>query len=107
VLMGVDSLHSDAAKAFVERERMLGRAITILGDASQHVKALDRDTLTACSDLAHDLLPLAPGYAGKLLLIVSRLFSSAADMEEEGFTQTVKTLSQVQTEIDQLELEIG
>ena len=105
--MGVDAVQSDAAKAFVQRERMLGRAITILGEASQHVKALDRGTLTACSDLAHDLLPLAPGYAGKLLLIISHLFSSAADLEEEGFSHTARTLSQVQTEIDRLELVIG
>lgn len=104
--MGVEAVSSDGAKAFVLRERILGGAITVLGEASQCVESLDRDTLSRCGDLAHDLLPFAPGYAGKLLVIISRLFSSAAGLEG-GYNEKVRSLSQMQDEIEQLQATIG
>jgi len=99
---------SEAAKIFEERETILGRGMSVLGRASLNVKGMDRGALSVCGDLAHDLLPFAPGYAGELLLIVSRLFSSAAEMEgEASFGEKTRPANQVVSELDQLELLLG
>ena len=106
--MGVQAVKSEAAKAYIERERILARGIWILGEASRDMKALDKETLSVCGDLAYDLLSFAPGYSGKLLLIISRLFSNTAEEEvDAGFATKVRSLSQLNAEMDQLELIVG
>ena len=81
--MGVHRVTSEAARAYVRREKVLGNAISVLGRASTKLEELDKETLEKCGDLACSLLPHAPGYAGKLMLIISRLFWSAAGIEEK------------------------
>lgn len=108
VWMNLRIKQSEAAKIFEERETILGRGISILGQASLGVREMDQGALSVCGDLAHDLLAFAPGYAGKLLLIVSRLFSSAAEMEgEASLSGKSRPPNQVASELDQLELLLG
>jgi hypothetical protein len=106
--VGIGAVKSDAARAFIEREKILSRGLWILGEASRDLKSLDKETLSVCGDLAYDLLTFSPGYAGKLLLIISRLFSNLAEQEEEaGFAPKIRTLKQLNAEMDQLELIVG
>jgi len=108
VWMNVEVKRSTPGKTFEERETILGRGISVLGQASLDVKEMDGGALSVCGDLAYDLLAFAPGYAGKLLLIISRLFSSAADTEgESSFSEKIKPPTQVLSELDQLELLLG
>ncbi len=101
--MGVNSVRSEAAKAFVRKERILSEAISILGEASINARSLDLGTMDVCGDLAHDLLPYAPGYSGKLLLIISRLFWAMADIDqEEESKHDIVSLERIQSKISQL-----
>ncbi len=103
--MGVHRVTSEAARAYVRREKALGTAISTLGKASTMVKDLDAKTLEKCGDLASDLLAHAPGYAGKLMLVVARLFWFAAGVEEkEG---RAATLEDIESELESLEKTVG
>ncbi len=103
--MGVHRITSEAARAYVRREKALGTGISILGKASTMIKDLDAKTLEKCGDLASDLLVHAPGYAGKLMLVVARLFWSAAGIQEkEG---RAATLEEIESELESLEETLG
>ena len=96
---------SEAARAYVRREKVLGSAISILGKASTELGRLDKETMEKCGNLASDLLFHAPGYAGKLMLVIARLFWSAAGVEEkEGRTVP---LEEIESQLDQLERALG
>lgn len=81
--MGVHRVTSEAARAYVRREKVLGSAISIIGRASSKLDELDKETLEMCGDLSSDLLPHAPGYAGKLMMVIARLFWFSAGIEEK------------------------
>jgi hypothetical protein len=81
--MGVHRVTSDAAKAYAKRERVLGSGISILGSAAEKAAELDKGTLEKCGSAAAELLPYAPGYAGKLMLVTARLFWTMAGVEEK------------------------
>lgn len=103
--MGVHRVTSEAARAYVRREKALGRAISILGKASTTIQDLDKGTLEKCGDLSSNLLPHAPGYAGKLMLVIARLFWSVAEIEEkEGKT---RTLEEIESDLEWLEKALG
>lgn len=99
--MGVHRVTSEAAKAYVKREKVLGNAISLLGRASTIVDELDDDILQECGDLAADLLPHAPGYAGKLMLVIARLFWSVAGVPHKDGRAT--GLDEVETRLKELE----
>lgn len=80
--MGVQRVTSPAAQAYVAREKVLGEGITLLGTASEKVAKLDKRTLEKCGEVAAELLPHAPGYAGKMLLVTARLFWALAGVKE-------------------------
>jgi hypothetical protein len=96
--MGVHRVTSEAARAYVKREKILGSAISALGKASTRIPDLEKETLERCGDLACGLLPHAPGYAGKLMLVIARLFWASAGIEEkEGRTPSLEEIeAQVQ-----------
>ncbi len=98
--MGVHRVTSDAAKAYVKREKVLGNAISLLGKASTMVKEMDDDVLEEFGDLAADILPHAPGYAGKLMLIIARLFWSQAGVAEKPGKDT--TIDEVSKRLERL-----
>ncbi|MBU7004845.1 MAG: hypothetical protein HXS50_04710 [Theionarchaea archaeon] len=103
--MGVHRVTSDAARAYVRREKILGSAISVLGRASSQIDGLDRETLEMCGDMASDLLPHAPGYAGKLMMVIARLFWSAAGAgEKEGRNAS---LEDIEKRLANLEGKIG
>ena len=72
--MGVHRVTSEAAKAYAARERALGNGIVTLGLAAERISTVDKRTLEKCGDLAAELLPYSPGYVGKTMLIIARLF---------------------------------
>ncbi len=103
--MGVHRVTSEAARAYVRREKVLGSAISILGRASTELEGMDKETLEKCGDLASDLLVHAPGYAGKLMLVIARLFWSAAGVpEKEGRTPP---LEEIEAQLKWLEEKLG
>jgi hypothetical protein len=103
--MGVHRVTSDAARAYVRREKVLGSAISILGRASSQIDELDNETLEMCGDLASDLLPHAPGYAGKLMMVIARLFwSTGTAGEKEGRNAS---LEDIEAQLATLEGKIG
>jgi len=55
----------------------------LLGSASGKVTILRKDGLIALGDIAAALLPHAPGYAGKLIAVVARLFWAMAGSKGE------------------------
>jgi hypothetical protein len=80
--MGVHRVTSAAAKAYAARERILGEGITTLGKASETISSLDKEVIATCGDIAAELVPHSPGYAGKLMQVSARLFWSLAGVEE-------------------------
>ena len=103
--MGVHRVTSEAARAYVRRKKALGTGISMLGKASAMIRDMDAKTLEKCGDLASDLLAHAPGYAGKLMLVVARLFWFAAGVEEkEG---RAATLEDIESELESLEKALG
>ncbi len=103
--MGVHRVTSEAARAYVRRERILGTAISVLGKASTNLDGLDKETLERLGDLACDLLPHSPGYAGKLMLVIARLFWSAAEVQEkEG---KAAPLEEIESQLQWLENALG
>jgi len=83
--MGVHRITSESAKYYAKREKLVGAGISLLGLASEKTSALSKSDLEALGDLAADLLPHAPGYAGKLIPTVARLFWNLAGVEEKEF----------------------
>jgi hypothetical protein len=83
--MGVHRITSELARYYALRERVLGSGITLLGLASEKLDKLDKAQLEKLGDLAYLLLPHAPGYAGKLIPVIARLFWKLADAEEKSF----------------------
>lgn len=81
--MGVHRVTSEAAKAYAARERVLGAGITTLGVASEKAATLDKKLAEECGDVAAELIPHSPGYAGKLMLVTARLFWALAGVEEK------------------------
>lgn len=102
--MGVHRITSEAARAYAARERVLGSGISILGYAAERVSELSRDTLERCGDAAGNLLPYAPGYAGKLMLITARLFWALAGVPEKEMK--VIPLEELERELEALKDEI-
>jgi len=103
--MGVHRVTSEAAKAYVRRERVLGTAISVLGKASTSLGELDKKTLEECGDLAYDLLPHSPGHAGKLMLVIARLFWALAGVEEKE--RGAASLEEIEKRLEALEKTIG
>jgi hypothetical protein len=103
--MGVHRVTSEAARAYVRREKVLGSSISILGRASSDLDGLDKETLEMCGDLSCDLLPHAPGYAGKLMLVIARLFWSAAGVGEKDGRNA--SLDDIESSLSKLESKIG
>lgn len=95
--MGVHRVTSEAARAYAARERVIGNGIATLGSAAESIKKLDEKTVEKCGDLAAELLPYSPGYVGKTMLIIARLFWTLASTGEKE-TKVVP--------IDQLEKKI-
>jgi len=81
--MGVHRITSEAARYYAAREKVLGLGISLLGSASEKVATLSKDELKEFGDLAAALLPHAPGYAGKLIAVVARLFWAMAGSKGE------------------------
>ncbi len=81
--MGVHRVTSEVAKAYAAREKVLGAGISILGKAAEKIKELDKETIEKCGDVAAELLPYSPGYAGKLMLVAARLLWALAGVEEK------------------------
>ncbi len=83
--MGVHRITSEAAKYYARRERIIGSGISILGFASEKLSELDKNMLEKLGDFAASLLPHTPGYAGKMVPIIARLFWALAGVKEKEF----------------------
>jgi hypothetical protein len=81
--MGVHRVTSEAAKAYAARERVLGAGISTLGVAAEKAATLDKRLAEECGDVAAELIPHSPGYAGKLMLVTARLFWALAGVKEK------------------------
>ncbi len=103
--MGVHRITSEAARYYAKRERVLGAGITLLGSASEKVGSLTKEQLENLGDLAAMLLPHAPGYAGKLMPIIARLFWKLAGVNEKEFKFV--ELDELERVIEELREEIG
>ncbi len=103
--MGVHRITSEAAKYYAMRERVVGAGVTLLGEASININKLSKEQLEKLGDLAAKLLPHSPGYAGKMMPIVARLFWKLAGVEEKefGFAE----LEDLEKEIEELRKELG
>ncbi|HDN73637.1 MAG TPA: hypothetical protein ENG16_01260 [Archaeoglobus sp.] len=102
--MGVHRITSEAAKYYALRERVVGSGITLLGDASMNLDKLNKEQMEKLGDLAAKLLPHSPGYAGKMMPIVARLFWKLAGKTEKEFELT--ELEKLEREIEELRSEI-
>jgi len=98
--MGVHRISSEAAKYYALREKILGSAISLLGEASLKLEQLEREQLELLGDLSAKLLPHSPGYAGKLMPVIARLFWRLAGVPEKEFAFV--ELSQLETEIEEI-----
>ena len=76
---------SEAAKYYAKREKVLGNGINLLSIASTKIDKLSKDELTKLGDIAAFLLPHSPGYAGKLMPIIARLYWKIAGSGEREF----------------------
>ena len=103
--MGVHRITSEAARYYAARERILGSGILVLGTASEKVRELDKKTLEKCGDLASILLPHSPGYAGKLMPTIARLFWALAGVDEKEFK--FSDLEEVENLVKELKKELG
>jgi len=83
--LGVHRITSESAKYYAMRERVVGAGITLLGLASEKAAELGKEELEVLGDLAANLLPHSPGYAGKLIPTVARLFWTLAGVGEKEF----------------------
>jgi len=103
--MGVHRVTSEGAKAYAARERVLGSGISILGVAAEKAGELDKATLERCGDAAAELLAYAPGYAGKLMLVVARLFWALAGVGEKEVK--LIPLEELERELAELREKLG
>ncbi len=98
--MGVHRITSEAAKVYAKREKVLGSGITLFGEASEKINELDKETLEKLGDLAAYLLTHAPGYAGKLMPVIARLFWALAGVGEKEFK--FRDLEDLEKDIEEL-----
>ena len=103
--MGVHRITSEAAKYYAKRERVIGSGISILGYASEKLGKLDKKALERLGDFSASLLSHAPGYAGKMMPIVARLFWALAGVGEKEFKFV--SIEDLEKEIEELKKEIG
>ncbi|WP_456329985.1 hypothetical protein [Archaeoglobus sp.] len=104
--MGVHRMTSEAAKYYAQREKIVGAGVSLLGEASMNLDKLTKEQLEKLGDLAAKLLPHSPGYAGKMMPIVARLFWRLAGVggeKEFGFAE----LDELEKEIEKLKEELG
>ena len=103
--MGVHRITSEAAKYYATRERVVGSGISLLGEASMNLDKLSKEQLEKLGDLAAKLLPHSPGYAGKMMPIVARLFWKLAGVGEKefGFAE----LEDLDKEIEEIKKDLG
>ncbi len=83
--MGIHWITSKTAKYYAKREKILGNGISLLVTASEKLDKLDREVMKKLGDLASSLLYHSPGYAGKLIPIIAKLFWKLADVKERRF----------------------
>ncbi len=102
--MGVHRITSEAAKYYALREKVVGNGIALLGEASINLDRLTKEQLEKLGDLAAKLLPHAPGYAGKMMPIVARLFWKLAGIEEKEYKFV--ELEELEREIEELRKEL-
>jgi len=98
--VGVHRVTSEAAKAYAARERVLGNGISTLGIVAEKVTNVDKKTLEKCGDLAAEMLPYSPGYVGKTILIIARLFWAMASVPEKE--AKVVPLEQLEMKIEEI-----
>ncbi len=103
--MGVHRITSESAKYYATRERVIGSGISLLGLASERAAELSKEELEALGDLAANLLPHSPGYAGKLIPTVARLFWTLAGVGEKEFQ--FMELEELERVIEDLRKKIG
>lgn len=103
--MGVHRITSEAAKYYAQREKVVGAGVSLLGEASMNLDRLTKEQFEKLGDLAAKLLPHSPGYAGKMMPIVARLFwkLAGAGEKEFGFAE----LDELEKEIEMLKKELG
>ena len=104
VKMGVHRITSEAAKYYALREKVVGSGISLLGVASENLDKLSKEQLEKLRDPAAKLLPHSPGYAGKMMPIVARLFWKLAGINEKEFVFV--ELEKLEKEIDELKNEL-
>jgi hypothetical protein len=102
--MGVHRVTSEAAKAYAARERILGSGISVLGVGAEKAAALNQKLAEECGDVAAELIPHAPGYAGKLMLVAARLFWALAGVEEKE--TKILSLEELEGKIEALKKEL-
>uniref|UniRef100_A0A7J2THC3 Uncharacterized protein n=1 Tax=Archaeoglobus fulgidus TaxID=2234 RepID=A0A7J2THC3_ARCFL len=98
--MGVHRISSEAARYYALREKVLGSAITLLGEASLNLDNLEKEHFEMLGDLSAKLLPHSPGYAGKLMPVIARLFWKLAGVKEKEFA--FEELSKLEMEIEEI-----
>lgn len=103
--MGVHRITSEAARYYAKREKVLGNAISLLGSASEKLDKLTKEHFEKLGDLASMLLPHSPGYAGKLMPIIARLFWKLAGVGEKEFKYV--ELDELEKYIEELKKEIN
>ena len=103
--MGVHRITSEAAKYYAKREKVLGAGIVLLGSASEKLDQLSKEQLEKLGDIAAELFPHAPGYAGKLLPIIARLFWKLAGVGEKEYKYV--ELEELEKMIEEPRKEIG
>ncbi len=103
--MGVHRITSEAAKYYALREKVVGSGVALLGEASMNLDKLTKEQYEKLGDLAAKLLPHSPGYAGKMMPIVARLFWKLAGVGEKEFKLT--ELQDLEKEIEELKKELG
>jgi hypothetical protein len=103
--VGVHRITSEAAKYYAAREKVLGSGISLLGFASEKLSILSKEDLETLGDLAASLLPHSPGYAGKLIAVVARLFWAFADVNEKEFKFV--EIEELEKQIENMKKKIG
>lgn len=102
--MSVHRITSEAAKYYALREKVIGSGISLLGAASENLDKLSKEQLEKLGDLAAKLLPHSPGYAGKMMPVVARLFWKLAGVNEKEFK--LVELEKLEKEIEELRNEL-
>lgn len=103
--MGVHRITSESARYYAMRERIIGSAISLIGEASLKIDELSKEQCEKIGDLASKLLPYAPGYAGKTMPIIARLFWKLANVKEKDFP--LVEMEKIEKEIEDLKKELN